>query len=182
MNCVQCSPKYCRSTDSCGAEKFNTEELNLEYNDAQNQKIVQAAAALVDNGLAGNLTRLQEMILFIKSMGYKKIGLAYCYGMEEQAGRLRHIFKNEGIQLSTVSCTVGGLSQKNVNSSSCINNVSCNPIGQAKQLNAEGVDFVIVMGICLGHDVLLQKNLKADFTTFVVKDRVNNHKPLLALD
>ena len=37
------------------------------------------------------------------------------------------------------------------------------------------------MGLCLGHDLLLQKKLQSDFTTFVVKDRVLKHNPLLAL-
>ena len=37
------------------------------------------------------------------------------------------------------------------------------------------------MGLCLGHDILLQKTLLTDFTTFVVKDRVLKHNPLLAL-
>ena len=50
------------------------------------------------------------------------------------------------------------------------------------QLNAEKVDLVLIMGICLGHDILLQRNLQADSTTLLVKDRVFRHNPLLGLE
>ena len=33
----------------------------------------------------------------------------------------------------------------------------------------------------MGHDILIQKHLKMDFTTFAVKDRVLGHNPILAL-
>ena len=51
----------------------------------------------------------------------------------------------------------------------------------ANILNSSGVQFTILMGLCLGHDILLQKNLNMDFTTFIVKDRVTKHNPLLGL-
>jgi uncharacterized metal-binding protein len=172
MDCTNCQPKTCRDSESCGIEKFNGPEVIIDYQEPENQKILQAAASLVDNGKAGTLSRLQETIEFIKSMGYKKVGLAYCYGMEKEAKLLKKLFKAEGIRLRAVSCTVGGINQNEINTSSCIEKVSCNPLGQARELNEEGVDFVIIMGICLGHDILLQRNLKSDFTTLVVKDRI----------
>lgn len=182
MNCTRCNSKSCRTGISCSSEKFDIEEISNEFHDPANQKIVQAAARLVDNGRAGTLSRLDEIIEFIKLMQYKRVGLAYCYGMEQTASILRDVLKEAGILLQTISCSVGGVLQDAVNEKSCIHKVSCNPLGQAYQLNAEEVDFVIIMGICLGHDILLQKNLKADFTTFIVKDRVHNHNPLLALN
>jgi uncharacterized metal-binding protein len=181
MNCVQCSPKYCRHGSSCHNEQFTQDELRSQYGDTDNQTVVQSAADLVDNGKAGTLSRLQEIIEFIKSMKYQKVGLAYCYGMEKDAMKVKEIFQKEGLRLSSVSCTVGGMEESSINNTSGNHGVSCNPLGQAAQLNSEKVDFVLLMGICLGHDILLQKNLKADFTTFVVKDRLFQHQPLRAL-
>jgi uncharacterized metal-binding protein len=181
MNCTSCQIKSCRDSESCGVESFESSAVILDYQEPENQRILQAAASLVDNGKAGTLSRLQETIEFIKSMNYKKVGLAYCYGMEKDAKLLKEIFKAEGIRLRPVSCTVGGINQNQINSSSCTEKVSCNPIGQATQLNEESVDFTLIMGICLGHDILLQRNLKSDFTTFVVKDRVFSNSPLKAL-
>lgn len=181
MDCTSCTIKSCRQSDSCGVENFSSDGLVADYQEIENQKIVRAAAALVDNGRAGTLSRLQETIAFIKSMDYKKVGLAYCYGMEKDAKLLKDIFKAEDIRLRTVSCTVGGINQVEINQNSCIEKVSCNPLGQAHELNQAEVDFVIIMGICLGHDVLLQRNLQCDFTTLVVKDRVYDHAPLKAI-
>jgi uncharacterized metal-binding protein len=181
MDCTQCTPKICRSSSSCGAERFERDQMKTSYGEERNQQIVHSAAALVDDGRAGNLSRLQEIIEFVKLMHYEKIGLAYCYGMEQDAKILRNIFRQEGLRLITVSCTVGGVPERDVHSSSDNLHVSCNPIGQAQQLNEEGAEFVILMGICLGHDILLQRNLAADFTTFVVKDRVHHNSPLDAL-
>ncbi len=181
MDCTNCKPKLCRQSESCGVEKFDSAAVIANYQDPGNQKILQAAASLVDNGKSGTLSRLQETITFIKSMSYKKVGLAYCYGMEKDAKLLKDIFKAEDIRLRAVSCTVGGINQNEINAASYTEKVSCNPLGQAAELNEEGVDFVIIMGICLGHDILLQRNLKADFTTFVVKDRVFANSPIKAI-
>lgn len=181
MDCTKCTAKTCRSAASCGAEEFSKADIQSAYAEPHNIRILQAAASLVDNGRAGMLSRLEEVIEFIKTMGYQRVGLAYCYGMENDARTVRDIFREQGIRISGISCTVGGVAQDEINPQSCIHKVSCNPIGQATQMNDEGVDFVIIMGICLGHDILLQRNLKADFTTLVVKDRVFQHNPLMAL-
>lgn len=178
MDCVRCTPKHCRTTSSCGAEKFDSNELISQYGEHESQRIVQAAAELVDAGRAGTLSRLQELIEFSGKMRYRKVGLAYCYGMEREARFVKEAFLRGGVPMISVSCTVGGLSQNALNRESEIPNVSCNPIGQAKQLEAEGADFVVLMGICLGHDILLQRNLNVDFTTLVVKDRVFAHDPI----
>ncbi len=181
MDCIVCKQKKCKTANSCGAEKYDYEELISEYSKPTNQKIVQSAAELVDNGKAGTLSRLQEISEFISSMKYNKIGLAYCYGMEKEAKLIKEYFDDKDIKLSNVTCSIGGVSQSKINESCSIYNVSCNPIGQALQLNSEGVDLTLIMGICLGHDILLQRNLKSDFTTITVKDRVFKNNPLQAV-
>jgi uncharacterized metal-binding protein len=182
MDCTVCKIKTCRTAESCGAEYFERSDVINNYEETKNQLIVQAAAQLVDDGKAGSLSKLRELVEFIKTMKYQKVGLAYCYGMEKDAIEVKKYFKQNGIPISAVSCTIGGIAQDNINKESCIHKVSCNPIGQAKQLNYEKADLVLIMGICLGHDILLQRNLKSDFTTLVVKDRVHNNNPLLALN
>ena len=57
----------------------------------------------------------------------------------------------------------------------------CNPIHQAKRLNAEHTDLNIVMGLCVGHDSLFYKYSDALVTTLVTKDRVLGHNPVAAL-
>jgi uncharacterized metal-binding protein len=173
--------KDCRHTEACASQKFDSNELIMTYHLPDNQKIVQAAALLVDNGRAGTLSRLQEIIEFSKNMNFSRIGLAYCYGMENDAALISQIFRESGFRIFPVSCTTGGFKQSDVNNSSTNQNVSCNPLAQSEQLNNENVDFTITMGLCLGHDILFQKNIKSYTSTLLVKDRVHNHNPAEAI-
>ena len=181
MDCTNCTyDKICRKTETCKAKSFEPEEAIRKY--AAEPEIVQAAAELVDFGRAGTLSRLQEIVEFSKKMNYRRIGLAYCYGIEKQVQQIAGIIRSNGLNVRSVSCTVGGIPQNEVNPESSFCTVSCNPIGQAMQMNSEKVDLVLMVGLCLGHDILFQREVKADCTTLVVKDRVHNHAPLKALD
>ena len=182
MNCTTCDDKVCRKQQSsCNRENFDKSEVIHEYQDISTSEIVQAAAELVDFGRAGQLSRLQEIIEFAKLMNYQRLGIAYCYGMEQHAKILETMLTDAGFTVAAVSCSVGGLKQSEVNAESCIHKVSCNPLAQAEQINNEGVDFTITMGLCLGHDIIFQKQIKSHTTTLVVKDRVHNHNPIDAL-
>jgi uncharacterized metal-binding protein len=177
MDCTNCTfDKQCRNTETCPATSFDRDEVVQKY--AEESVIVQAAADLVDFGRAGTLSRLQETIAFAKKMNYKRIGLAYCYGMEKHVTQIVEILRENKLNVRAVSCTVGGIPQNEVNPESAFCTLSCNPIGQARQLNNENVDLVVMIGLCLGHDILFQREVKADCTTLVVKDRVFNHAPL----
>ena len=181
MDCTRCYTKACRITNSCLNKKFNDKELMLTYHLPDNQKIIQAASRLVDNGRAGTLSRLQEMIEFSKSMNFKRIGIAYCYGMESDAILITHIFRESGFSIFPVSCTTGGFKQSEINEQSKIEKVSCNPLAQAEQINQESVDLTITIGLCLGHDIIFQKHIKSYMTTLIVKDRIYDNNPIEAL-
>ena len=181
MNCIKCTTKSCRTTEPCHAQKFDASELIRTYHLPENTKIIQAAAQLVDNGRAGTLSRLQEVIEFSKTMKFQRIGIAYCYGMERESALIATIFKESGFKTFPVSCTTGGFKQSEINPESKIQKVSCNPLAQAGQLNSESVDFTLTVGLCLGHDILFNKHIKSYSTTLIVKDRVHNHHPEAAL-
>ena len=57
----------------------------------------------------------------------------------------------------------------------------CNPIFQARLLNAEKTDFNVLLGLCVGHDSLFFKHADAYTTVLAVKDRVTGHNPLAAI-
>lgn len=182
MNCLLCKNKSCRSTSSCGAESFDIPKRTERYHEESSQKIVQQAAKLVDGGKAGELSRIEEVIEFAKNMGYEKVGLAYCYGMESLAGKVMKLFRAFGVPVTGVCCTVGGVSQQAVNEQSDLPGVSCNPINQAAQLEAEGVDLAVTIGLCLGHDILFRRSFSGDTTNLVVKDRRYGHRPIEGID
>jgi uncharacterized metal-binding protein len=182
MNCTACPSHPCRSLTSCGAEAFDPDDVRSRYHEPEVQSLVRSSAVLVDDGRAGTLSRLEEILEFARSRGYKKVGLAYCWGLEPLATSLLKLIKNRGLAAVAVACTVGALSQSALNSASQRPGVSCNPIGQARQLHAEGVDFAVQVGLCLGHDILFTREFQGDQTTLIVKDRKFNHNPLLGVE
>ena len=59
--------------------------------------------------------------------------------------------------------------------------VICNPVGQAAILNRAGTELNLLVGLCLGHDMLFNKHSAAPVTTVIVKDRVLANNPAGAL-
>ncbi|MFO7982375.1 MAG: DUF1847 domain-containing protein, partial [Desulfuromonadales bacterium] len=58
---------------------------------------------------------------------------------------------------------------------------ACNPIAQARLLNEARTDMNIIVGLCVGHDMLFSKYSDAPVTTMVAKDRVTGHNPVSVL-
>jgi len=90
----------------------------------------------------------------------------------------------EGLGADLVCCRVGaidydqiGLPKAHPDKFAAI----CDPVAQAKLLNAAKVDLVAQAGLCIGHDLILQEECEAPVTTIVVKDRVLDHHPVSAL-
>ena len=48
-------------------------------------------------------------------------------------------------------------------------------------LNRDGCQMNIILGLCVGHDMLFTRHSKAPVTTLVAKDRVLAHNPVAAL-
>jgi len=42
-------------------------------------------------------------------------------------------------------------------------------------------DMNIIVGLCVGHDMLFNRHSKAPVTTLIVKDRVTGHNPIAVL-
>lgn len=178
LNCLDCKSKSCKLK---GTDCFGLHDKSIEkYREEGGLETVKSSSALIDNGRAGLLSRFQEVIEFCKLQGYGKIGLAYCYGMETLAEDVRRKMTGQGLNLIPARCTMGGVKEAEIDSDKNNEVISCNPAGQALFLN-DRTDFVIEMGLCLGHDVLFHKALEVPFTVLVVKDRVYNHNPLQAI-
>lgn len=182
MECTLCKAKSCRSLESCGNESFSRDQVQEDYLQEGTQETVQAASRLVDGGRAGTLSRIEEIVEFALDRSWQKVGLAYCYGMEKDAATVSRHLRSKGLRVEAVSCTTGALAQDEVNSTSGIHKVSCNPLGQAEQIKAAAVDLVLEMGLCLGHDLLFRASIAGiPATTLVVKDRTTDHAPLAAI-
>ncbi len=132
-------------------------------------------------------TRIQETIEFANKLGFKRLGIAFCGGLKNEARILSEILESQGFEVASVICMVGrtpkeflGLSEDQKVNIGAFESM-CNPIVQAKILNAVDTELNIVFGLCVGHDALFMRFSKALCTVLVVKDRVTGHNPLAAL-
>ncbi|MFC1949078.1 DUF1847 domain-containing protein [Chloroflexota bacterium] len=140
------------------------------------------------DGLRTKNPRILELIEFARKCGYKKLGMAFCGGLSNEARLLTEVLENKGFEVISVSCKVGAVPKERIGlrPEEKINGPDswesmCNPIAQAELLNAEGVDLAVMMGLCIGHDTLFIKYCRVPMTVIAVKDRVTGHNPLAAL-
>ena len=173
LECVSCeghactgeitkTPKFCPRRNALDALS-RAEEIRT--GDAEVKRIAEVAKSVETDGYR-KWPRVRELIEFSTRMGIRKLGFAFCVGLREETARLAAILKSHGFSLSTVSCTVNG---------------GCNPVGQALTLNEQGTELNVIMGLCMGHDVLFTKFSGAPVTTLVVKDRAMCHNPVAPL-
>jgi uncharacterized metal-binding protein len=132
-------------------------------------------------------TRVEDTIAFAKLMGYKKIGMATCIGLLDETNRLAAILEAQGLTPVSVCCKSGsidklelGLSEEEKVRPNTFE-PACNPVAQARLLNRVDTDLNIIVGLCVGHDILFTKYSDAPVTTIVVKDRVAGHNPVSVL-
>lgn len=144
-------------------------------------------SALVEAEGNTNWTRVEETIQFAKKCGFKRIGLAFCTGLHDEAKTFVRILEHHGLEVISVVCKNGailkgflGIEQEE-KETYVKNDIMCNPIGQALLLNEAQTDLNILFGLCVGHDTLFIKHSEAPITVFAVKDRVLCHNPLGAI-
>jgi len=132
--------------------------------------------------------RILEICEFSRRMGYKRLGLAFCSGLSNEAAVVEKIFGNHGFQVVSVLCKAGAVSKAfiGIEDSEKVYvsprpEPMCNPIFQAMALNDAKTDFNVLMGLCVGHDSLFFKHAEAPTTVLAVKDRVTGHNPLAAI-
>jgi len=175
LRCGRCETKECRDGRDCFSQAGNHKQL---YQDGQIAKLHKAASA-IEGRYYGRETRLGEIILFAKELGYEKIGLAFCIGLSEEAKVIDEIFSRH-FEVISVCCKVCGIDKKDFGLpqiSSQSYEVMCNPAGQAQLLNDAETQLNVLCGLCVGHDAIFAKVSEAPVTTLIAKDRVLAHNP-----
>ncbi len=154
------------------------------YRSDERQTLMRAAndAPFTPDGRLRN--RVEELVFFARAQGMRRIGVAFCVSMLQEAQELGRILTTEGFQAELVCCRVGavdhdeiGLPKAHPERFAAI----CNPVAQARLLDERQVDLIAQMGLCIGHDLILQQEARAPVTTLVVKDRALDHQPIRAL-
>ena len=146
---------------------------------------IMKAAAYVEGTFYSNITRLQETAEFSKAMGYKKLGMAFCIGLNDEAHYIARFFEKQGFKFYSVCCKNCSVAKSDLKlkqvKPELEHEAMCNPKFQARFLAEKGVDLYISCGLCVGHDAIFNRNCDGPVTNLVVKDRVLAHNPLGAV-
>ena len=196
--CAHCPPvsRVCRErrTDEKPGPAFCPSRVDPEgvergvdvYSEPLVARVAKASAEVEAEGY-GRWTRLEEISVFAKRMGYQRLGIAHCTGFIDLAHVLSDILESHGFEVVSVCCKTGGVPKERIGilDSQKVRPGShesmCNPVSQATLMNRAGTDFNIVLGLCVGHDSLFYRYSEALVTTLVAKDRALAHNPIGAL-
>lgn len=207
--CAKCVPRFCvresweegQLPDFCPMKhKPGVIEQALEkYRDEGTRRlhvtsaiIEQQAYQMVRGRLISVRPRLLEIMKFSESMGWDDLGVAFCGGLTDEAKRVVEVLERAGFMVRSVVCSCGGVDKTRfgVPGEHKISSLygepdrfeaGCNPIVQAEVLNSESLDLHIIVGLCIGHDILFTRHSRPPVTTLIVKDRVTGHNPVASL-
>jgi uncharacterized metal-binding protein len=201
--CAKCTKTVCYSEaflkgpPNCPTKtkKGLIQQALTEYDDPQTREFARQASIQefecymhLSEGLTPRNPRVEEVAQFAKKMGYKKLGIAFCIGLQDEAKMLTRILENRGFEVVSACCKAGaipkeriGITEEQKIEGPGTFETMCSPITQAEILNDEGTEFNILVGLCVGHDSLFFKYSKAPVTVLVAKDRVFGHNPVMGL-
>lgn len=149
-------------------ENYNIKSL---YNDEDKQVMKRA-----EDSLNPRIDRIAEIIEYSREAKINKIGIANCISFNKEAEQLEGILTDAGFHVEKVHCKLGRIPFDEVITG--YKGIMCNPAGQAKYLEENGTELNIMMGLCLGHDMIFNSKSQAPVTPLIVKDRKLNHHTL----
>ncbi len=192
--CAKCTVVRCRTKDVnkkvppfCPTEKYRdlVEECAAKLMLPENQAINKAWLGYISKVVNPEKTkqkvawtRVDEIMEYARLRGMKKIGIGTCGELLYEAKLLTEILEANGFEAVSVICLCGELDPQKIGIPF---ERTCNPIMQAEILNREKTDLNIMLGLCLGHDIMFLRNCKAETTPLIVKDRALGHNPAAAL-
>ncbi len=186
-------PAYCPSDPHAEVIREAFDEYRGDAADARLARMAAKVEGLCYQPIPGSdavnprWTRVEDLVALARLMGWTKIGIATCIGMLAECQQLCDILRAQGMEPYSACCKAGSIDkldlglQENDKVRPGTFEPACNPIAQARILNAEGMEMNIIMGLCVGHDMLFSKHSEAPVTTLVVKDRVTGHNPAAVL-
>ena len=143
MNCAFCKHHNCytKGQNCLGAEGEQAASLYTE----EEVKLMQAAAATESRNYL-KMTRLEESLFFAQQMGAKKIGIAFCIGLANEASFCAQYFKNAGLQVESACCKNCAVDKDQLNLEKIKPGkfeAMCNPKMQAELMNKAETEIVL---------------------------------------
>ena len=187
------TPGYCPSEREAAAIDESFRRYTGSDQDARLARVAAVVEGLCYQPTPGSdavnarWTRVEDTIALARLMGWQKIGIGTCIGLLDESSRLSDILAAQGFEPLSVCCKAGsidklalGIAEEHKVRPGTFE-PACNPIAQARLLCEAGAEMNIIVGLCVGHDMLFAKHSMVPVTTLVVKDRVTGHNPAAVL-
>jgi len=195
--CDRCGKKECRTGEerrnpNCPSNLENIDERVIisRYMSDDVQKMYLVSSKIeketyreIDGACTPIRPRIAEVVAFCREMGIERVGVAFCTGLMWEATRICKILETSGLDVASVMCKCFSIekSDMGIPPENYIRQEAekgCNPLMQAELLNRAGTELNLLVGLCIGHDIIFTQYSKAPVTTLVVKDRMSGHNPI----
>jgi uncharacterized metal-binding protein len=186
-------PGYCPTCSSSEVISASFAEYAGDSEDARLARMAARVEGLCyqkspgSTAVTARWTRVEDTVALAKLMGWRKIGIATCIGLLAETEQLCAILTAQGLEPLSVCCKAGSIDKVSLGIAEEDKvrpgtfEPACNPIAQAELCNKAGTHMNIIVGLCVGHDMLFAKHSTAPTTTLICKDRVLGHNPVAAL-
>ncbi|MDY6794073.1 MAG: DUF1847 domain-containing protein [Actinomycetota bacterium] len=191
VKCSDCAAPLCYLNDFDHAPAFCPSlRYEEEIKEAMREllqgdlKEVARVSSVVEAAGYCKKTRVEEVMDFASRLGLKRLGIAFCIGLRNEAKALAEMLEENGFEVVSVCCKLGGISKEELGLEDAekINpgtyEGACNPAAQAMALEREGCELNILLGLCVGHDSIFFASTNVLTTVLAAKDRVTGHCPL----
>ena len=108
-NCADCKSHACY-TKGVNCTEVDQAEAIAAY--TEDERKLMEAAAYVEGTFYSNITRIEETAEFAKKMGYTKLGMAFCIGLNAEARYLAKFFRQKGFEFYSVCCKTCSVAKK----------------------------------------------------------------------
>ena len=191
--CAECKVFVCRTghleaaPENCPMRDEALVDTRSSLQDPLLRQMARESALIEAEGYC-RWTRVEETMEFARRLGVRKLGIAFCVGLRDEARLLSRVLAANGFEVESVACKTGSIPKEELGIADHQKvrpggfEAICNPIAQARVLNAAGTGLNVVFGLCVGHDSLFIKHSEAPVTCLVAKDRVLAHNPIGALN
>ncbi len=172
-------PEGCAGGRDSEVVRRSIEECQREGSEAR--MLWQAFTRLVGHGGASR-SRLEHILEFSHSAGFKRIGVACCAKFLPQAQLVAAKAREFGFESMVAACKLGSIHFDDFDLVKDSDWILCNPLAQAYGLNDFGSDINVTLGLCMGHDILFGKYSDVYVTNLVTKEWISEDAPLKTLE
>ena len=159
IECAKCTKRVCdtkhfdQGPSNCPTKTKRDiiQRALVEYNKPEVKEFARQASIQefecymnLPEGRTPRNPRVEEVAQFAKKMGYKKLGVAFCVGLMNEAKVLTRILENRGFDVVSVCCKAGAIPKETIGITEEQKikgpgtwESMCSPITQAEILNSE---------------------------------------------